>query len=247
MDWRWLLTALLAVIGCGEPPAVMHDAAVGSAAAEVTLIAPNGGETLIAGEPTQIEWSATDPQATTAAFEIALIDANGGSTVIASTSAPANETTTVPWSPVGVASPTPYRLRITMRTDAGSEATDMSDAEITVSPPTTGVSLAVHLQPILTERCAIKFCHGAQWQVATLNLSAGASHAALVGVQAIQNPCTGYQRVRAGTPDASYLIFKLQGSGPCFGGVRMPKDGAALTGTEISRFRDWIAAGAKNN
>jgi hypothetical protein len=44
----------------------------------------------------------------------------------------------------------------------------------------------------------------------------------------------------------SYLIWKLQGSGACFQGSRMPK-GAPLTAAQIATVSGWIAAGAPNN
>jgi hypothetical protein len=53
--------------------------------------------------------------------------------------------------------------------------------------------------------------------------------------------------VLPGQPDQSYLTFKLQGSGPCFSGVRMPRGSTALSATQMQLIRDWITNGAPNN
>jgi hypothetical protein len=63
-------------------------------------------------------------------------------------------------------------------------------------------------------------------------------------VKSIQ--CTELDLVKPGAPDQSYLVFKLQGSGSCFQGSRMPKS-APLSTAEIQLVRDWIANGAPNN
>jgi hypothetical protein len=47
--------------------------------------------------------------------------------------------------------------------------------------------------------------------------------------------------------ERSYLRFKLQGSGPCFIGTRMPKAASALSAAQLQMVRDWIYNGAPNN
>jgi hypothetical protein len=44
----------------------------------------------------------------------------------------------------------------------------------------------------------------------------------------------------------SYLMWKLQGSGPCFTGSQMPK-GTPLSAAQINLISSWITAGAPNN
>jgi hypothetical protein len=56
----------------------------------------------------------------------------------------------------------------------------------------------------------------------------------------------GRKRVNPGDPATSYLIDKLKGENLC-SGVRMPKDGQALTATEIGTIEAWITAGASTN
>ena len=53
--------------------------------------------------------------------------------------------------------------------------------------------------------------------------------------------------MRAGQPDQSYLVWKLQGSGGCYSGSRMPKGASALSASNLQLIRDWIANGAPNN
>jgi uncharacterized protein (TIGR03118 family) len=76
------------------------------------------------------------------------------------------------------------------------------------------------------------------------NLTAGNSFAALVGVASIEQPAL--RRVKAGDPDNSYLIQKLEGA-PGISGSRMPLGGAALDPATLDQIRSWIASGAPNN
>jgi hypothetical protein len=78
-----------------------------------------------------------------------------------------------------------------------------------------------------------------------LNLVAGVSHAALVGVGSTAKP--GAVRVIAGDPENSYIIHKLEGSAD-IAGVRMPRgNGPYLTEGQIMVIKRWIAIGAPNN
>ena len=203
----------------------------------LTVLAPNGGEALVAAEPFELRWSATAPAVPP--FDVALVDGAGAILPIAS----GVEGSGLSWAPPGVAAPTSYRLRVT----ASGGAEDASDAEFTVSPPASGTSLARDVQPIFTARCTTTACHGAASQVALLNLAPGASHGALVDVRSATAACGAQVRVRPGQPDQSYLLWKLAGAGPCFTGVRMPKNAAALAAAEVNVIRAWIAEGAKHN
>jgi hypothetical protein len=77
-----------------------------------------------------------------------------------------------------------------------------------------------------------------------LNLRAGPSYAALVGVASTAKP--GAVRVVAGNPDASYLIHKLEGRSDIVG-TRMPRGNAVLTAGQILVIRRWIQLGARND
>ncbi len=56
------------------------------------------------------------------------------------------------------------------------------------------------------------------------------------------------KEVDRGNPDASYVVWKIQGAGPAAGdaivGARMPAGNPALTAAEIKNIRDWIGDGA---
>ncbi len=56
---------------------------------------------------------------------------------------------------------------------------------------------------------------------------------------------TGETRVVAGDSGASLLYNKVNGTQDC--GVRMPKNGAALSAANIATIKAWIDQGALNN
>lgn len=113
------------------------------------------------------------------------------------------------------------------------------------SAKTSGVSLSGQVQPILTRDCTSGACHGGRNPAQGLDLSsAAASYASLVNVASSQCPTT--RRVLPGQQDMSYLMWKLQGSGPCFSGSQMPK-GQPLSAADQATIRGWIASGAPNN
>jgi hypothetical protein len=100
------------------------------------------------------------------------------------------------------------------------------------------------VQPILNRSCALAGCHAGPRSQENLDLSARHAYAALVNVDSRQ--CPGAKRVVAGKPDASYLTWKLTGSGPCFRGLRMPPAGG-LAAPEIDVLRSWMAHGARDD
>jgi hypothetical protein len=97
-------------------------------------------------------------------------------------------------------------------------------------------------------RLACVTCHapiGGRAAAAGMNLTAGNSYAALVGVSSIERP--GVLRVVAGDPENSYLIHKLEGR-PSIVGVRMPRGtGPFLTDGQILVIKRWIETGARND
>jgi hypothetical protein len=86
-------------------------------------------------------------------------------------------------------------------------------------------------------------CHDASSPSAGLNLSsASAAHENLVGADA--GECTPTRKLAVPlSPETSYLINKLTGTGMC-SGVRMPRNRPALTNAEIDLVRAWIGSGA---
>lgn len=77
-----------------------------------------------------------------------------------------------------------------------------------------------------------------------LNLTSGASYAALVGTASFLRP--SLQRVAPGDPENSYLIHKLEGRASIVG-VRMPLGGPYLTDGQIRVIKRWIELGAPND
>ena len=131
--------------------------------------------------------------------------------------------------------------------DTVSTAVTAPPASPTPTPvptPTPGpVSFASDLQPILTSRCAS--CHGSSGPSAGLSLVAGSAYAELVNVNSTE--CAGTKLVAPSDADASYLVHKLEGTGPCFVGSRMPLGGPFLSAADVAKFRNWIDQGALDN
>jgi len=101
------------------------------------------------------------------------------------------------------------------------------------------------VQPIFTHNCAFPACHSAPAVQKGLDLTTAASaYASLVNVPSAECPTTF--RVDPRLPDSSYIIFKLQGAGPCFHGSQMPL-GGVLPPANIATIRQWILEGARNN
>jgi uncharacterized protein (TIGR03118 family) len=117
----------------------------------------------------------------------------------------------------------------------------------TVVPPAT--TLTQLQSSIFTPICSVS-CHTgtpsatADGLPGVMNLSAGNSFAALVGVASLEQP--SLQRVAPGDAANSYLIHKLEGA-PGITGSRMPLNGPFLDQATIDQVKSWINAGALNN
>ncbi len=110
-----------------------------------------------------------------------------------------------------------------------------------VAPEEDEVRFAADIQPIFDLRCT-QACHSPPTLNGNLDLSPGASHAALVGI-----PADGYAgriRVVPGEPDSSLLYLKLIGDPDV--GNRMPLFGS-LDSLRIATVRTWIADGAPDD
>jgi mono/diheme cytochrome c family protein len=105
----------------------------------------------------------------------------------------------------------------------------------------TLVSFAADVQPILNTRCLT--CHG----------NPGMNNYSVRNYQTVFGPRPQAQNmrmleVRAGKPDSSYLVWKLEGR-PTWpiSGERMPRFGPYLDPSEIATIRTWIRQGALDN
>jgi len=114
------------------------------------------------------------------------------------------------------------------------------------TPGPAPVSFSADVQPIFTANCALAGCHTGPSPEEGLDLRAGRSYARLVNVDS--HECGQLKRVRPGRPDASYLVFKLEGPPqPCFSGDRMPRNAPPLSASDRETIQTWIAQGAANN
>ena len=91
---------------------------------------------------------------------------------------------------------------------------------------------------VFTPNCATSNCHAGGSPAGGLNLEAGNSHAALVGVPSSGNMAVN--RVEPGQPDNSYLVQRIEGTVT----PRMPLGNAPLSTAEIDAIRQWILDGA---
>ncbi len=107
--------------------------------------------------------------------------------------------------------------------------------------PDTLVSFASDLQPIFNSRCLS--CHGSSRQ-SNYNVQ---SYTSIFG-PGNEAAARGMLEVRAGKPDSSYLVWKLEGNPPWpISGERMPRSGPYLDSSDIATLRTWIRQGALNN
>ena len=75
-----------------------------------------------------------------------------------------------------------------------------------------------------------------------LDLTSGHAWANLVNVASSE--CTSTKLVEPSSAATSYLVKKIEGSGSCLSGSRMPLGGPYLSSTQIQAIRAWIDQGA---
>lgn len=145
----------------------------------------------------------------------------------------------------GLTPVTSYSYVVRARDLAGNE--DANTVSMGAMTGATTVSFAADVMPIFSG-CTNTLCHGGAAPAEGLNLSTRSL--ALAGL--VNHPpaeCSGMPvLVDPGSPDASYLIWKLNFAstppGLCVGGVRMPKMMPPLAPSKMDTIRTWIAEGA---
>jgi hypothetical protein len=120
---------------------------------------------------------------------------------------------------------------------AGSGDDKRPDGTGCKPPDEPTISYASNIQPIFDTSCALAGCHLGAGPAFGLDLSAGASYSATVGVAATQRP--KLLLVDPGDADDSYLVRKIEG-GPDIAGDMMPVDAPPLEPDEITAIRQWI-------
>ena len=125
---------------------------------------------------------------------------------------------------------------------ANAVVTGVSESPAVPTPtPTPGsASFASDVQPIFTARCS--GCHGSVGPSEDLDLTSGHAWANLVNVASSE--CTSTKLVEPSSAATSYLVKKIEGSGSCLSGGRMPLGGPYLSSTQIQAIRAWIDQGA---
>lgn len=122
----------------------------------------------------------------------------------------------------------------------GDPSTGDGDGDAEPNCPDLVVSYSADVQPMFDVGCTGN-CHAAPNPSAGLDLSAGNSHAELVGVDSLQ--CDARLLVAPGDPGASYLVDKLRNTNLC-GGSRMPKGAPAWSDQQIELVEAWVCNGA---
>jgi hypothetical protein len=113
-------------------------------------------------------------------------------------------------------------------------------------PPSDANSAFDQLQRnIFDQHCLSAGCHNSQSLAGGLNLSSGASYAALVGVTPtnVVADANGLLRVEPFNPDNSFLLVKVTAPAPGEGS-RMPLAMDPLSPSDIQSIRNWILSGA---
>lgn len=103
-------------------------------------------------------------------------------------------------------------------------------------------SFMFHIQPILTNNCALYGCHNSTAK-AGLILLEGPAYINLVNVSSTQVP--SLMRVLPGDATNSYMIIKIEGDQTT--GTRMPQGREALDEIQTQNIKNWIIKGAKDN
>jgi len=117
-----------------------------------------------------------------------------------------------------------------------------ASAEVdTGGTPGSTLSYAADIAPLWAGRCT-DGCHPGSDSMA--DLRPGSGYADLVDVPSVELPTM--DRVQAGDPARSYLMFKLDGTHVEEGGMGppMPPAGALLPEADRDRVRRWILQGA---
>lgn len=94
-------------------------------------------------------------------------------------------------------------------------------------------------QNVFTPICSP--CHSGATAPEGLMLDAAHSYDLLVGVPSTEDP--SLERIKAGDPDSSYLILKIQGSAGIIGS-QMPLHESPLPQATITAIRQWVTDGA---
>lgn len=238
------LLIVMTASNCGNDVAERPDAPMPGTPV-VTIYAPRLNQAFYMTQTAQVVWSVSEDGASTECDVFAL-DGTSRIDIALDVRAFQGLGVSTPWTLTAVAPFDAYVARVQCRDDNNPPLVGTAtSSEFAVVAPPQPVSYAAQVQPIWTASCTSNACHDSTIPQERLNLTPSASRAALVGVASQQCPTT--QLVNPGSPDQSYIMFKLQGNGPCMTGGRMPKASPILSVAQRNIIRDWIANGAPDN
>ena len=232
---------VIGVAACGNDAgiAAIDAAGVGGppGSPRVTVHGPRANESFYPSQSATITWTATDED-TMFPCDVSVLGGASIATAVATTSGAMTSTS---WS-IGAAAPGMYQIQVTCKDSGGLVGSGLSGT-FRVSAPPQMVAYST-IQALWNRSCNSSQCHDAVMPQEGLDLTSSASYAELVNKASAQCPST--KLVEPGMPERSYLVVKLQGSGACLIGSRMPKPPAMMTAAEIQQVRDWIFNGAIN-
>ncbi len=206
----------------------------------VVVMGPRLNESFYPTQTATVTWVATDDDTPSFTCDVAALLGTSSIPIASAVATTSATMTSTPWALSSAAVGT-YRIQLSC-TDKNNLTGLGLSAMFTVSAPPQAVDYATQVQPIWTASCTGMACHDATQSAEGLNLTAAASRVELINVTSGQ--CGAYKLVEPGFPERSYLVMKLQGSGPCLIGTKMPKAAQSLPANQIQLVRDWIFNGA---
>jgi hypothetical protein len=231
--------SILVAVGCGNDHALV-DAGDPPGSPVVSVTSPRTNQSFYPSETVSVVWTATDDDSTTLMCAVAAESGSGSIVIMPSITVASSQTGTASWALAGVPQASDYRVHISCTDGNGLVGNGLS-GPFSVSAPARAVPYT-DVQAIFTASCNSMQCHDATAPQGGLNLTAASSYAELYDQPSGDCPAT--KLVKPGSPNESYLMHKLEGSGPCFVGTRMPKTMPALAADKLQTVRDWISSGA---
>lgn len=239
-----LLVLALTASGCGNDQSQQPDA-VPAGTPLVVVSGPRTSEAFYMTQTAGVRWSVTDDGASLVC-DVLVTDGATTLAIAVDIAATSGVAMTTSWTLATVPPSDGYVAEVRCTDDSSPPLTGVGSSGVfAVTGPPQAVSYAAQIQPIWNIACITSACHDSVTPQARLNLTAAVSYAEIVGIASQQCPTT--LLVTPGDPERSYLMFKLQGSGPCMTGSRMPKTSPAMSATQQRLIRDWITNGAPNN